>query len=340
MFIKHCTVTTTKHKRAEFHFLGLSKKAALTIKESDLDPDMFYVKVRAVTAGVPNNNGDYFPEDELRKAYKTFEGRGVFVNHESDNVESARGKILSADLIDQNPEDIHVVLALAIDQKAFPQLVNAIKKGYVTDVSMGATVQYSQCSICSNEARTENDYCEHIRYFKGSTFNGKPVYEVNRGVEFFEISCVTNGADRTAKIIGELDANDLKQKMEIQGSNEVEVASYEDSEGLKKSANFGDGFKIEKVANAFDNLYGKVKTSFNNGKTWDEITEELKAENVDELTIFALHDKIKSEVLGIKEAEQFRFHQMDGSLLKALWESEPTQPYNPNIRTEFKGFNK
>lgn len=341
MFTKYCTVTTKKHKRAEFQLYGnFTKTAALQIKESDLDPDMFYVKVRAVTAGVPNNNGDYFSEEELRNAYKTFEGRGVFVNHESDNVEAARGKILSADLIDIESNDVHVVLALAIDQKAFPQLVHAIKKGYVTDVSMGATVKYSLCSICQNKATNEREYCEHVRYFKGSTYQGKPVYEDNRGVEFFEISAVTNGADRTAKIIGEIDPNDLLQKMEISGSNVVEIPSYDDQPGLQKAAAFGEGFKVEKVANAFDSLYLKIKSAFNKGDEWDSISKELKADGIDELTIFALHDKLKAEVLGTKDSDKLHFNNMNGGLLRYLLDAEPVKPYNPNLRTDYKGFNR
>jgi hypothetical protein len=343
VLVKKCTVTTQKHKQVYFNILGqtaMTRSAALTIRQEDLDPDMFYVKVRAVTAGVPNNNGDYFSVDVLKESYKTFEGRGVFVNHESDNVEAARGKILSADLIEQDPNDVHVVLALAIDQKAFPQLANAIKKGYVTDVSMGATVAFSLCSICGNKATNESEYCHHIKYFKGSSFQGKPVYEDNKGVNFFEISAVTNGADTTAKVIAEIDPHDLLQKMEVQGSNVVELEAYENQPGLQKAAGFGEGFKVQKVSNAYEQLYLRVKAAFEKGQDWDEISTQLKADSVDELTIFALHDKLKSEVLGVKEAEQIRFHNMDGSLLNQLLNSEPAKPYNPNLRTDFKGFNK
>lgn len=318
----------------------MSRSAALRISQEDLDPDMYYVKVRAVTAGVPNNNGDYFSVDELKNTYKTFEGRGVFVNHESDNVEAARGKILSADLIDADPTDVHVVLALAIDQKAFPQLVHAIKKGYVTDVSMGATVAYSLCSICNNKASTESEYCHHIKYFKGSSFQGKPVFEDNKGVGFFEISVVTSGADTTAKVLGEIDSRDLLQKMEVQGSTAIEIESYENTPGLQKAAAFGDGFKVSKVSNAYETLCLRVKAAFDQGQTWDQISIQLKEQGVDELTIFALHDKMKNEVLGIKEAEQIRFHNMNGSLLEQLLNSQPALPYNPNLRTEYKGFNK
>jgi hypothetical protein len=317
----------------------MARTAALSIRQSDLDPDMFYVKVRAVTAGVPNNNGDFFSVQELTENFKTFEGRGVFVNHESDNVEAARGKILAADLINNDPNDVHVVLALAIDEKAYPQLVNSIKKGYVSDVSMGATVAYSLCSICQNKASNESEYCHHIKYFKGSSFQGKPVYEDNKGVSFFEISAVVNGADPSAKVLGEIDMTSLQQMMEIQGSDVIEINSY-DGPGMQKAAAVGDGYKVQKVANAYEHLYLRVKASFEAHQEWKTIADQLKIDGVDELTIFALHDKLKSEVLGTKDLDQLHFQNMNGSLLSQILDSEPAKPYNPNIRTDYKGYNK
>ncbi len=58
-------------------------------------PGMLYIVVRAVSVGV-NGNGDAFSEEELRNAYKTFIGKGVFVNHASNDIEKKRGIILDA----------------------------------------------------------------------------------------------------------------------------------------------------------------------------------------------------------------------------------------------------
>ena len=66
---------------------------------------------------------------------------------------------------------------------------------------MGCRCGYSICSICGNKAVSEDDFCEHILYYKASTFNGLPVFEDNRDVEFFEDSFVTTGADPEAKIL-------------------------------------------------------------------------------------------------------------------------------------------
>lgn len=66
---------------------------------------------------------------------------------------------------------------------------------------MGCRCGSSICSICGNKAVTEDDFCEHIKNYKGSTYNGLPVFEDNRDVEFFEDSFVCIGADPEAKIL-------------------------------------------------------------------------------------------------------------------------------------------
>lgn len=44
----------------------------------------------------PNDNADLVTTDELRKSYKTFIGKAVFVDHDNENIEKARGIILDA----------------------------------------------------------------------------------------------------------------------------------------------------------------------------------------------------------------------------------------------------
>ncbi|MFW6243337.1 MAG: hypothetical protein ACOC2W_04190, partial [bacterium] len=73
--------------------------------------------------------------------------------------------------------------------------------GYITDTSMGCRCGYSICSICHNKAITEEDFCDHIINYKGTTFNGLPVWEDNYELDFFEDSFVTSGADPDAKIL-------------------------------------------------------------------------------------------------------------------------------------------
>lgn len=144
-----------------------------------------------------NDNGDFFSVEELKSKYKTFIGKSVFVDHNNENVENARGIIIDAVW---NERGKFVELLKAVDKKAYPELARGIELGYITDTSMGCRCGYSICSICGNKAATEDDFCDHIVYYKGSTYNGLPVFEDNRDVEFFEDSFVTQGADHEAKI--------------------------------------------------------------------------------------------------------------------------------------------
>jgi hypothetical protein len=163
-------------------------------------PGMLYIVARAVTADVPNGNGDRFSEPELRKAYKTFIGKGVFVNHASSDIEKKRGLILDAKWA-ENGNDKYVKCLLEINADAFPELARMIQSGHTTDLSMGCSVKYSTCSICNHKAASVNLYCGHIKHHKGSIYNGLPVFEDNHDIEFIELSIVSKAADSTAKVL-------------------------------------------------------------------------------------------------------------------------------------------
>src|SRR5689334_23314473 len=73
-------------------------------------------------------------------------------------------------------------------------------------VSMGCDVDNSTCSYCGNVATTAEEFCDHILNNKGQELtkivNGQPkrilVFEICRGLGFFEISFVFDPADETA----------------------------------------------------------------------------------------------------------------------------------------------
>jgi hypothetical protein len=176
--------------------------------------DFLYVRVRAITAmeaGCPcvqhelnctcgakgikvNNNGDAFPEDELVKAYTSFISKGNFVDHKSDEVDKIRGIVIDAHW---NPKGKYVECLLAVDKLSHPQLARDIETGVVHGVSMGCQVSESECSVvgCHKLAQKESDYCLHVKNYKGLRYNGSLVYEINRGLNFIELSWVTNPAD-------------------------------------------------------------------------------------------------------------------------------------------------
>lgn len=197
------------------------------------DDGYLYVTVRAISSRV-NRNNDSWPADELQRAYRTFEGKPIFVDHRNHDPKRARGIVVdSAVHVDDEKlsaldpfygssqcESYHnpptwVELLLEVDAKRFPKLAKAFIDGKIDAVSMGALVEFSDCNICNNRAYEPQQFCSHI-LAKGAEFNtldhngqrtSKKSAEVCRSVTFFEISAVFDPADTTALVKGIRAAN-------------------------------------------------------------------------------------------------------------------------------------
>ena len=211
------------------------------------DPDFLYIKVRAVSAGEyygDNKNGDWFPEDELKKTYKTFLTAHVFKDHDNKSAASAIGEVLSSVWDDEMK---CVVLTLKVDRKIAPTVTRSIEKGYMTDVSMGCRVPYSICSICGHKAKNPSEYCDHIRLFRRKILaNGKKVYEININPKFHDISVVLNGAEKVAKIIDIHDKASAERKPPKYTPIQKVAEEFEE-EGMQKIASHQ-----EIINNAFE----------------------------------------------------------------------------------------
>jgi transcription elongation factor Elf1 len=176
------------------------------VAEMSKHPNALWIRVKAIEADVPNDNGDLFSTDEVKKSYKSFEGCPVFTNHENNKVEAAKGKVVVAEWVE---EEKSVYCTMFIDREAFPSLARAIEEGYITDVSMGTQVDYSTCSVCNNRAAVASDYCDHVKTMKGRSVNGGKVFERNYGLKFIEISVVTDGACKDCTIRDVLDPEEF-----------------------------------------------------------------------------------------------------------------------------------
>jgi len=179
-------------------------------KDMDEHPDHLYVKALAIVADEPNDNGDFFSEDELKKSFHTFVDCPLFVNHKNDDVEEARGVILYAEWSDK---DHGIVIIGRVDSKAYPKLARGISEGYISGVSMGTQVGYSKCSVCGNEASKEEEYCTCVKEHKTRMYKGKKVYEINYGLKFIELSFVVDPACSTCYVQEIYDMDDFKEKV-------------------------------------------------------------------------------------------------------------------------------
>lgn len=194
---------------------GLVKDAHRHEFDYEPRPGFLYVRSRAISSRT-NDNFDHFPAAEIKKAYRTFIGKPVFVNHHNDNHRRARGVIVDAALHeDTNPdgsEDTWAEVLMEVDAVRFPKLAQAILAGEIDRTSMGTDVAFSVCSVCNNRASTPLEYCQHIPKLKGKkirrrTASGSTedvlVYEKCYGLGFFENSLlVEEPADPTAFFLG------------------------------------------------------------------------------------------------------------------------------------------
>lgn len=216
---------TASHKEAVHSKDGVPDDSLTFDLEAEISahPDSLFVKCFAIKADEMNDNGDYFPKHELRKATGTFVGVPIFTNHQNTDINQARGKVVHS-WWEENRNGIMIIAR--VDSAAYPQLARGIKENYVAGTSMGCQVKYSICSVCHNLAENPTQYCGCIKERKtrkvavknqkckyheygadeecpicGSTktaakkvdYDG-PVFEYNYGIKFIENSFVVNPA--------------------------------------------------------------------------------------------------------------------------------------------------
>lgn len=251
------------------------------------DPENFvYFRCRAITADVPNANADYFPEEEIKKSYKTFIGVGLYKDHNADSVSKAIGKILWAEYI---PEGKYVELIGCIDKKLDPDTARRVTSGIIDSCSMGCSVTQSVCSICGNVAYSPKEYCEHINPINGMKgrilADGKMVYEINKGIQFTELSLVTSPADKTARLF-EVVAS-AKKNNDSNKKPGMILSVDEFFENSKKISTFDKA--IELYQKIKDNAYGIVSPVSN-----DYILDDKKKQAISKMLqfFFALNHPI------------------------------------------------
>jgi len=181
-------------------------------KEFTPEKGFLYVASRAISSRV-NANYDGWPVDQIKKSYKTFIGRPIYVEHNNSDPDRARGVILDAiyreTKLASGIIDASVYCLMEVDAVNFPKLAAAIENGQLNAVSMGADVDGTQCSACGKYASKPSEFCAHIPRLKGRNVT---VYKAGKRVEslvyescikpnFFELSFVFEPADESAWLL-------------------------------------------------------------------------------------------------------------------------------------------
>jgi len=137
-----------------------------------------------------NNNGDIFPESELKLAYRKWIGRPLCKDHQSSSVDGIRGIIIDTHYDETRKR---VIALCALDKINYPDLARKVSTGYANNVSMGTAVGKSICFECGNVAKVEADYCPCVK--------GKQTYgEINVDLSPIELGLVVTGADPGAQL--------------------------------------------------------------------------------------------------------------------------------------------
>lgn len=237
-------------------------------------PGYIYVRSRAISSRC-NDNFDEFPAAEIKKAYATFVGKPVFVNHHNADHRRARGVIIDAALHeDTNPdgtEDTWAEVLMEVDAVRFPVLAREVLAGNIARTSMGTDVEYSECTACGNRAATPADYCQHIPKMKGMKVR-RPIIDAQGkvagteevlvaercyGLGFFENSLlVEDPADPTAFVLGVHDGNEglsrAAAKAVIDEAETITRSAAKTAAPVKTKADFLGDYKSLGVNHVWD----------------------------------------------------------------------------------------
>ena len=174
-----------------------------------------YALVNALTAGEyygPNKNGDYFPEQALKKYHPTFVDHGyVYTHHNNKDPKKSLGEILFSTFND-DMKRVELVISLDTTKDKVNKIINELVDGQLPATSMGTRVPYDICSICGHKAKTRKQYCDHLKTQMGEILpDGRRVYANNTIPKFFDISLVTIPADPTSKFMAVFGLDSIKQ---------------------------------------------------------------------------------------------------------------------------------
>lgn len=185
----------------------LTKTASNDIQEYwnslEKSPKYAYLHVLAMTDSNhygPNNNGDWFNEEDLKKYHNTFcSDAHIYLHHINKDPARSIGRPIYS-FYNDNMHRVELILAVEKNNPLAVDTIGKIKRGEQLYVSMGCKVPYDICSLCGHQSKTRLEYCDCLKFdMKKIMPDGRQVYAINPPpLKFFDISIVTRPADRVA----------------------------------------------------------------------------------------------------------------------------------------------
>lgn len=177
-----------------------------SVMEGGFRVNLKYPKYRVTSSSRKflNNNWDGWSRPVLLRSFETFIGGHNFVEHVQIE-DLSKGRIIDAVARDIG-DSVYIDILIATDRK-HKELVAAIESSKMGNLSMGCTVDGTQCTKCGHWAADETEMCPHIKYEKGNTFYdeqgrvhtvaelcGHESLDPTGGVQFIEASWVETPA--------------------------------------------------------------------------------------------------------------------------------------------------
>jgi hypothetical protein len=226
-----------------------SPEVMAMIRDLKPEPGNTYSLINALGAGEfwsSNSNADYFAEDQLnpegteKYGFATFRKFARPYKHHINKPDSpAYGSVMGNVY---NPRMHRVELLVKVANHLAPDIAERIEAGEDVPVSMGCKVPYDVCSICSNEAKSTAEYCDHMQYYPNKIMeDGRKVFVFNIRPRFFDISFVFVGADPTARVLSKV-ATPLGMRRFFPSGLWAHKLGYD----LMKGAEIGKDAEIEK----------------------------------------------------------------------------------------------
>ena len=219
------------------------RSSPLLDKVANLQPKEGYTPLLIIPMGSlecygPNRNADGWPKSACEKVtrngdivkvssglidrHNTFVTHAhAFEEHNNDDPSKSSGFIK---LSNWNPDMDRIELVVYVDNNEWDNEIQKVANNENCTVSMAAGVDRDFCSICSNESYGEDDYCNHIKFFKNAILDdGHHIHMINENPTFKDLSKVSINADRLGYGLG---------KISLGGDNEKTASVHDTNEKI------------------------------------------------------------------------------------------------------------
>ena len=149
--------------------------------------------------------GKRLPPLQVREfGYRTFEQANRYKHHVNKNPELSYG-VITFSVFNKNMHRVELVVRHDREKAkrvGAHQIIADLDAGIPRQISMGCKVPFDVCTVCGNIAKTNKQYCNHLRFEMGTVRpNGVVVGAVNFFPRFFDLSDVLVPAAKESGVL-------------------------------------------------------------------------------------------------------------------------------------------